>query len=319
VIRWHRRGWRLYWTWRSRARLGRPRLSPEVRALIGRMAFENPTWGTQRIRGELLKLGITVSARSIRRYRTRTSNRPPSQTWRTFLGNQAKGIWAADLLVVQTIGFRTLYVLFFVSHARRELMYLNVTASPAAAWVWQQPIKADSLESQARPLDPRPRQGLRQGLRHQARSSRRHWDPDSVSGAEGQRDRGETGREPPPRVLRPHGCSQRGTPRQNTQGVCGALQPRSATPQSWSLASDPSERHGPNPAGSYRLKASAWRSSPRPLESGMISMRLLPSHTHHQALRALANRLVEILHGCLDHRQTYREEIAWPGSLTVAA
>jgi putative transposase len=104
VIRWHRRGWRLYWTWQSRARFGRPRLKPEVRALIARMALENPTWGTQRIRGELLKLGITVSARSIRRYRTRTSNRPPSQTWRTFLGNQAKGIWAADLLVVQTIG-----------------------------------------------------------------------------------------------------------------------------------------------------------------------------------------------------------------------
>ena len=142
VISWHRRGWRLYWTWRSRARFGRPRLSPEVRALIGRIAFENPTWGTQRIRGELLKLGIAVSARSIRKYRTRTSNRPPSQTWRTFLSNQSKGIWAADLLVVQTIGFRTLYVLFLVSHARRELIYLNVTGSPTAAWVWQQLINA---------------------------------------------------------------------------------------------------------------------------------------------------------------------------------
>ena len=106
------------------------------------MAFENPTWGTQRIRGELLKLGITVSARSIRRYRIRTSTRPPSQTWRTFLSNQAKGIWASDLLVVQTIGFRTLYILFLVSHVRRELMYLNVTASPTAAWVWQQLVNA---------------------------------------------------------------------------------------------------------------------------------------------------------------------------------
>src|SRR5712691_4179674 len=62
VISWHRRGWRLYWTWRSRARFGRPRLPLEVRALIGRMASENPTWGTQPIRGELLKLGIVVSA-----------------------------------------------------------------------------------------------------------------------------------------------------------------------------------------------------------------------------------------------------------------
>ena len=83
-----------------------------------------------------------MSARSIRRYRIGTSNRPPSQTWRTFLANQAKGIWAADLLVVQTIGFRTLYVLFLVSHARRELISMNVTASPTAAWVWQQLINA---------------------------------------------------------------------------------------------------------------------------------------------------------------------------------
>ncbi len=142
VVSWHRRGWRLYWTWRSRARFGRPRLSSEVRALIARMASENPTWGTERIRGELLKLGIPVSARSIRRYRTGTSNRPPSQTWRTFLANQAKGICAADLLVVQTIGFWTLYVLFFVNHVRRELIHLNVTASPTAAWVWQQVIDA---------------------------------------------------------------------------------------------------------------------------------------------------------------------------------
>jgi hypothetical protein len=120
----------------------RPRLSLEVRALIGRMARENPTWGTQRIGGELLKLGIAVSARSIRRYRTSPSNRSPSQAWRTFLANQAKGIWAADLLVVQTISFRTLSVIFLVSHARRELIHVNVTANPTAAWVWQQLIDA---------------------------------------------------------------------------------------------------------------------------------------------------------------------------------
>jgi putative transposase len=69
VVRWHRAGWRLYWRWRSRAPVGRPRLSAEVRALIGRMSQENPLWGSERIRGELLKLGIAVSNRSIRRYR----------------------------------------------------------------------------------------------------------------------------------------------------------------------------------------------------------------------------------------------------------
>jgi putative transposase len=68
VVRWHRRGWRLYWRWRSGHQLGRPRLSPEIRELIATMASENPLWGTERIRGELLKLGIVVSSRSIRRY-----------------------------------------------------------------------------------------------------------------------------------------------------------------------------------------------------------------------------------------------------------
>src|SRR5215210_6404438 len=69
VVRWHRRGWRLFRRWRSRARLGRPRLSAEVRELIATMATENPRWGSERIRGELLKLGVAVSKRSIQRYR----------------------------------------------------------------------------------------------------------------------------------------------------------------------------------------------------------------------------------------------------------
>jgi hypothetical protein len=142
VIRWHRRGWRWYWRWRSRTRLGRPRLSGEVRALIARRASENPLWGTERIRGELLKLGLVVSARSIRRYRRVRTARPPSQAWRTFLRNELAGIWAADLFVVQTLTFKTLYVLFFIQHQRRQLIHLNVTAHPTVAWVWQQLLNA---------------------------------------------------------------------------------------------------------------------------------------------------------------------------------
>jgi transposase InsO family protein len=106
------------------------------------MSRENPNWGTERIRGELLKLGIAVSNRSIRRHRWRRPGPPDSQTWRTFLANHLKGIWAADLLVVQTINYRVLYVFFLVSHERRELMHFNVTASPSAAWIWRQVIEA---------------------------------------------------------------------------------------------------------------------------------------------------------------------------------
>ncbi|MGH2351685.1 MAG: integrase core domain-containing protein [Chloroflexota bacterium] len=142
VVRWHRHAWRLFWRWRSRTRLGRPRLSPEVRALIARMSQENPLWGSERIRGELLKLGITASNRSIRRYRWRGPTRPPSQTWRTFLRNHAHAIWAADLFTVQTLTFKTLYVLLFITHGRRELVHLAVTAHPTAAWVWRQLVEA---------------------------------------------------------------------------------------------------------------------------------------------------------------------------------
>jgi transposase InsO family protein len=142
VIGWHRKGWRLYWSWRSRTRLGRPNLSPEVRELIARMSRENRLWGSEKIRGELFKLGIVVSNRSIRRYRRRGPERERSQSWSIFLRNQIKGIWAADLFVVQTVNFKTLYVFFFISHARRELTHVNVTANPTAAWIWRQMIEA---------------------------------------------------------------------------------------------------------------------------------------------------------------------------------
>jgi transposase InsO family protein len=142
VVRWHRAGWCLYWRWRSRSAGGRPRLSPEVQQLIARISQENPLWGSERIRGELLKLGLVVSNRSIRRYRSRAPARPPSQAWRTFLVNHAHAIWAADLFVVQTLTFKTLHVLLFITHGRRELVHFAVTAHPTAAWVWHQLVEA---------------------------------------------------------------------------------------------------------------------------------------------------------------------------------
>jgi transposase InsO family protein len=142
VVAWHRRGWRLLWWWRSRCPLGRPRLSAEVRQLITIMSRDNPLWGAERIRGELLKLGIVVSKRSIRRYRWRRHPGSPGPSWRTFLANHRPRIWAADLFTVQTLTFRTLYILLFVAHGRRELIHLNVTSSPTAAWVWRQVVQA---------------------------------------------------------------------------------------------------------------------------------------------------------------------------------
>ena len=109
------------------------------------MARDNPLWGSERIRGELLKLGIAVSKRSVQQYRHRGPARPPGQprqTWRTFLVNHRPQLWAADLLTVHTATFRTLYVLLFIAHSRRELLHVNVTAHPTAAWVWRLLIEA---------------------------------------------------------------------------------------------------------------------------------------------------------------------------------
>jgi transposase InsO family protein len=109
------------------------------------MSRENRLWGTERIRGELPKLAIVVSNRSIRRYRWRGPTRPSSQTWRTFLANHAHHahhLRAADLFMVPTLTFKTLYVLVFIAHGRRELVHVNVTANPTAAWVWRQLIEA---------------------------------------------------------------------------------------------------------------------------------------------------------------------------------
>jgi transposase InsO family protein len=88
--------------------------------------------------------------RSILRYRWRKSRPAGSQRWRTFLSNQLRGIWAADLFVVQTLTFRTLYVFFFIRHQRRELLHFNVTVSPTAAWIWQQLREATPWSRQPR-------------------------------------------------------------------------------------------------------------------------------------------------------------------------
>ena len=122
--------------------VGRPRLSPELRELIATMSRENPLRGTERIRGELLTPGILVSNRSIRRDRWQGPSRRPSQTRRTFLANHRPRIWAAELCTVQPLAFKTLYVLLFITPARRELVHVNVTAGPTAAWVWEQLLEA---------------------------------------------------------------------------------------------------------------------------------------------------------------------------------
>ena len=102
VLAWHRRGFQLYWRWRSANRVGRPRLDAEIRRLIRRMARENPTWGRRRIQAELALLGYEVAELTVAKYMHRTSPRP-SPTWRAFLTAHARELVAIDFFVVPTI------------------------------------------------------------------------------------------------------------------------------------------------------------------------------------------------------------------------
>lgn len=149
VVGWHRRGFRVYWRWKSRARGGRPRVDPSVRSLIYHMWSSNPTWGAPRIQAELHKLGIDVSNATVRRYRP-VGPRPPSQTWRSFLQNHRPDIAAMDFFIVPTATFRVLYVLLIMSHNRRRILHFNVTTSPSARWTAQQVVEAFPYETHPR-------------------------------------------------------------------------------------------------------------------------------------------------------------------------
>jgi putative transposase len=142
VLAWHRRGFQLYWRWKSRApSVGRPRLDPELRHLIRRMARENPTWGRRRIRAELALLGYEVAELTVAKYMHRTSPRP-SPTWRTFLTAHARELVAIDFFVVPTVTFHLLFVFVVLRHHRRELLHLNVTDHPTAVWTARQLVEA---------------------------------------------------------------------------------------------------------------------------------------------------------------------------------
>ena len=142
VISWHRKGFRLYWAWKSgRGTPGRPEVSEEVRDLVRKMSKANPLWGAPRIHGELLKIGIEVSQATVAKYMGR-QRKPPSQTWRTFLENHVQQLVSADFFVVPTVTFRVLYVFIVLAHDRRRLLHFNVTAHPTSEWTAQQLVEA---------------------------------------------------------------------------------------------------------------------------------------------------------------------------------
>jgi transposase len=141
LLRWHRRLVAGAWTYPHHGS-GRPPLDGGVQQLIVRLARENPRWGYQRIKGELLHLGLQVSATAIRttlrRHGFDPAPRRTSTTWRAFLRQQAAGIVACDFFTVETISLRRLYVLFFIELDTRRVHLAGVTANPDSAWITQQ-------------------------------------------------------------------------------------------------------------------------------------------------------------------------------------
>src|ERR671914_1378588 len=132
----------MFWRWKSAA--GRPPIPPDLQALIRRMACENATWGEERIAHELLlKLGLRVSPRTVRKYMPKRFDRRrnsgiPSQRWRTFVRNHAQAIVACDFCTVVTATFRLLYVFVLMEHATRRILHCHVTMPPTAQWTIQQ-------------------------------------------------------------------------------------------------------------------------------------------------------------------------------------
>ena len=141
VVGWQRKGFRIYWARISRRRSRQPQVSVKVRALIKQMATANPYWGAPRIHGELLKLGLEISERTVSRLMPQNP-KPPSQTWKAFLNNHVKDLVSIDFFTVPTATFRVMFVLVVLAHYRRRVIHFNVTEHPTAMWTGRQIIEA---------------------------------------------------------------------------------------------------------------------------------------------------------------------------------
>jgi transposase InsO family protein len=141
LLRWHRELIRRRWTCSTRGP-GRPPLDQRIRQLVLQLARENPRWGYPRIAGELGKLGISVSASSVRRILLAAGLEPAPRriglSWQQFLRQQAASIVACDFFTVETLTLRRYYVLFFIELASRRVHLAGATTNPTGAWVTQQ-------------------------------------------------------------------------------------------------------------------------------------------------------------------------------------
>jgi transposase InsO family protein len=137
LLRWHRELFRIYWRRKSKNSQHKPHINLETVALIKQFAQENRLWGAERIRGEMLKLGIRVSKRTIQKYLPK-KRKKSNQTWLTFLKHHAPEIWACDFTVVHDLFFRPTYVFIIIELHTRRILHTAVTFSHTDHWTAQQ-------------------------------------------------------------------------------------------------------------------------------------------------------------------------------------
>ncbi len=141
VVKWHRKGFKLFWRWKSKSKPGRPKVSKEIRDLIKRISLENPIWGAPRIHSELLLLGYDITESTISKYMSKTLQ-PPSQNWKTFLNNHVHQLASIDFFTVPTVTFRILYCFIVLRHNQRRIVHFNITTNSTNQWTAQQIIEA---------------------------------------------------------------------------------------------------------------------------------------------------------------------------------
>jgi transposase InsO family protein len=139
ILRWHREGFRMFWRRRSRCKSVDRRVASETVTLIRQMATKNGLWGAERIRGELLKLGLKVSKRTVQKYMRPVRERSGGgQTWATFIENHADDIWCCDFVQTYDLLFKPLFLLFLLNQGSRKVVHIAATRNPTQEWTAQQ-------------------------------------------------------------------------------------------------------------------------------------------------------------------------------------
>ncbi|GAB5491722.1 MAG: integrase core domain-containing protein [Phototrophicaceae bacterium] len=153
LLRWHRELFRAFWRHKSKTKTRQPRVRQETIDLIQTMTKDNILWGAERIRGELLHLGIKVSKRTILKHmRAIRDPRPSGQNWLTFMQNHGHDIWACDFLQTYDVFFRAIFVFVIIEIGSRRIVHTGVTRHPNDVWVSRQVLAAGNWDDEPKYL-----------------------------------------------------------------------------------------------------------------------------------------------------------------------